>query len=74
MSTRLQAMRDDLRARMEGTGFDPDKDAELFEWADHWLYSNQLMTVSGDDLFQMFMDSYGVSLYTTHGIVPEDDD
>ena len=63
-----------LFSRMETHGFDPEKDQELFEWADHWAFSNQFMKLSDDEFFDLFMDSYGVSMYVNYGIVPESDD
>ncbi len=74
MTTPLQVLLDSIFTQMDTHGYDRSADHDLYEYAERWTTSNQLMDVSDKALFDMFIDSYGVSTYENHGFVPEDDD
>ncbi|UDL15971.1 hypothetical protein QEH42_gp247 [Microbacterium phage Pumpernickel] len=74
MPTPLEQLRSRLFENMETLGYSREDDSDLFDYANRWCISNQNMNLSPDEFFELFMQSYGVSLYNEHGIVPEDDD
>lgn len=74
MPTHLETLREDLYAQMETHGWNREEDKELFEYAERWSFSNQFMDVSSKALFDLFVDSYGVSTYNKFGFVPDDDE
>lgn len=74
MTTPLQARLDSVFEQIDIYGYDRVKDAELFEYAERWVTSNQYLDVSDKMLFDMFITSYGISTYEEFGFVPEDDD
>lgn len=74
MTTPPAVWRDEFFELIEADGFDRKKDADIFEWAERWALSNQLLPGPAATVFDLFTQSYGWSLYLEHGVVPDDED
>ena len=54
--------------------FDVVKHPLLLEYIKHWLYNNQNLDMSEDDMYEAIRTSVGMKMYLEIRQIPEDDD
>lgn len=54
--------------------FDTVKHPLLLEYIKHWLFNNQFLDMSEDDMYEAIRTSVGMKMYLEIREIPEDDD
>lgn len=61
-----------LKKHLQKLGYTETKDETLFQYADWWWNSNS--NIPEDDLFKLFLGSFGYQMYLDRGYVIIEDD